>query len=47
MARTLNSRLFYFTIEDEGILAEAFSEFQDTFRVDRYLDIREPWLTRA
>ena len=28
MARTLNSRLFYFTIEDEGILAEAFSEIE-------------------
>jgi hypothetical protein len=28
MARNLNTRLYYFTIEDEGILAEAFSEFE-------------------
>ena len=27
-ARNLNNRLYYFTIEDEGMLAEAFSEFQ-------------------
>jgi len=34
MARTLNSRLFYFTIEDEGILAEAFSEIEkDTYAI--------------
>ena len=28
MARNLNTRLTYFTVEDEGILAEAFSEFE-------------------
>jgi hypothetical protein len=28
MARNLMNRLFYFTIEDEGILAEAFQEFE-------------------
>lgn len=27
-ARNLNTRLYYFTIEDEGMLAEAFSEFE-------------------
>ena len=34
MARNLNTRLFYFTIEDEGILAEAFSEIEkDNFAI--------------
>ncbi len=28
MTRNLNTRLYYFTIEDEGILAEAFSDFE-------------------
>ncbi|HXU32945.1 MAG TPA: hypothetical protein VN851_20435 [Thermoanaerobaculia bacterium] len=28
MARRINNRLFYFTIEDEGILAEAFAQFE-------------------
>lgn len=28
-ARRLTNRLYYFTIEDEGILAEAFSQFSD------------------
>jgi hypothetical protein len=51
------TELAYFTSEAEARSAEAkdmppemakaYAEFQDTFRVDRYLDIREPWLTRA
>jgi hypothetical protein len=51
------TELAYFTSEAEARsgeskdmppeMAEAFAEFQETFRVDRYLDIHEPWLTRA
>ncbi len=28
-------------------MAEAFTEFQETFQVERFLDLREPWLTTA
>jgi len=51
------TELAYFRSEDEARsgeakdmppqLAEAFAEFQETFQVDRYLDLHEPWLTSA
>lgn len=51
------TELAYFTSEGEARageakdmppeMAEAFTEFQETFQVDRYLDIREPWLVSA
>jgi hypothetical protein len=51
------TELAYFTSEAEARageskdmppeMAKAYAEFTDTFRVDRYLDLHEPWLTRA
>ena len=34
MARRINNRMFYFTIEDESILAESFTQFEaDVFAI--------------
>jgi hypothetical protein len=51
------TELAYFTSEADARQGEAkdmppemekaYAEFQETFQVDRYLDIREPWLTTA